>query len=86
MAGAEDWPQASEYHHPHLVVGLRLEKRFVQLDEHAPILGVPGIRPVHENPGYLSVVQGLIGKKLIVWHLALLKIMSYAGAIATRMG
>jgi hypothetical protein len=51
VAGGEHRPVAAEDHDADLVVGLRLEERFVELDEQPALLRIALVRSVEHDPG-----------------------------------
>src|SRR3546814_18543201 len=51
-----------------LVVGLGLQERVVQLDEHPAVLRVAGLRPVQHDAGHAALGEDLVGDELVVAH------------------
>ena len=68
MPGGEQRPRAAQDDHPAGVVGLGPQERVVELDQQAPVLGVPRVRSVEQDPHDGPVVVGLVLQELVLGH------------------
>ena len=69
MAGGEHLPGTTENDDAHVIVGLRLPEGLPELNEQSPALGVPGLRPIEQDPHDGAVIERLPREKPVLPHL-----------------
>ena len=68
MPGGEERARPPEDHDAHLVVRLRGAEGCVELDEQATVLGIARLGATEEDAHDATLVQSLVGQKLVVGH------------------